>query len=155
MSVDILISSCIQPGTSYSEKGRSASIAKGNDETVLLFKTDCDIVRRVLSINRACDIAFLYMKHRTRPILLFVELKGKNINDAAEQIKTTMQAISNIIRNTIHPRFPEKRDVRAIVVRSGSAPQNQFEIQEKFFRETGVRLQFAREKADLRQFITS
>jgi hypothetical protein len=154
MSIDLLALSCLQQGTSVSEQGKRAAIAKRANEVVLLFRTDCGNVRRILGIQRVCDATFMYMRHRGRPLLLFVELKGRNVSDAAEQISSTMQAIRNVIRDTVTPNFPQAADMRAIVVRSGNAPQGQGALQEKFFKATGVKLQFAREVADLRDYLT-
>jgi hypothetical protein len=153
MSIDTLVLDCVRKGSSYSEKGKSVSIAKRSDESVLLFHTDNAAARSVLGIARSCDVTFLYMRHLSRPVLLFCELKGRNVADAAEQIESTLVAIRGIIQRTIRRDFPRNGDVRAVVVRSGSAPNNQSAIQERFWRRTGVRLQFARERADLRQFV--
>ena len=139
--------------TSLSERGKSVSIARRNNEIILLFSTDTELARNVLGVARLCDAVFLYMEYLSRPILIFVELKGKNIKDAAEQLSSTIRAVRAILNRSIKRNFPEHGDLRAIVVRAGSAPQNQQEIAERFFKETGVRLHLVRERADLRDFL--
>jgi hypothetical protein len=154
MSIERLISSCIQPGTAYSEQGKSVSIARRGNEFVLLFQTDNDVARSVLGITRSCDVTFFYMRHQERPILVFCELKGRNVSDAADQISSTLLAVRTILRQIIGRGFPQNGDIRALVVRTGSAPHNQSAIQESFFRRTGVELLFARNEADLRDYLS-
>ena len=153
MNIDKLIVDCIKSGTSYAEKGKSVSIKKEHDELVLVFQTDNAVVRSVLGIARSCDVTFVYMRHRRRPILIFCELKGRNVDDAAEQVQSTLTAVRRAVKNIIAADFPQNGDIRALIVRTGSAPHNQGAIQDKFQRETGVRLQFARERADLRSYL--
>ena len=153
MSIDRLIADCIKSGSSYREKGKSVSIAKARDELVFVFHTDNTTARSVLQIARSCDVTFVYMKHRRRPILIFCELKGRQIDDAADQIQSTLLSVRRALREAINRNFPDDPDLRALVIRSGTAPHNQSAIQERFFRQTGVRLQFAREHADLREHI--
>jgi hypothetical protein len=153
MTLDKLIVDCIESGASYSEKGKSVAISKRVDELVLVFQTDNAIARAILGITRSCDVTFLYMRHRSRPLLFFCELKGRNIRDAAQQITSTLLAMRRMIQTTVSRDFPRNQDLRAVIVRSGSAPHNQSAIQEQFLKDTGVRLQFARERADLRQFV--
>jgi hypothetical protein len=153
MSLDRLICSCLKPGTSFTEKGKTVTIAKRDDETILMFRTDSEIAKKILQIPRACDITYFYMRHRQRPKLLFVELKGKDIGEAGEQLRITIQRLRELIRAQTHPNFPQNIDIRAIAVRTGSAPHAQSKIQELFLRQTGVPLQFARVEAQLRDFL--
>lgn len=153
MSIERLLFDCIQQGTSYSEQGKSVSIARRKNELILLFQTDNDVARFVLGITRSCDVTFFYMRHRQRPILVFCELKGRNVSDAADQISSTLVAIRTILQQTVTRDFPRNEDIRALIVRTGSAPHNQTAIQESFFRRTGVELQFARTNADVRNYL--
>jgi hypothetical protein len=153
VSLDRFIWSLLQKATSIPGKGDSrASIQRREGELVLVFDTDNATAREILGISKCCDAVFLYMVSRSRPVLLFVELKGKDVATAAEQITSTMQAIRKIVNKTIYSDFPKSSDMRAVVVRSGPAPQDQSRIQSKFFGATEVRLQFAR-KPDLRDFL--
>jgi len=43
--------------------------------------------------------------------------------------------------------------MRAVVVRSGSAPKSQAQTQERFYNTTGIRLNIEREEVDLRKFV--
>lgn len=155
MSIDAVVASCLIRGTSFSEKAKSVAIRKRTDEIVMAFRTDSPEFRGITNVQRASDVAFLYMRHLGRPVLLFVELKGSDISHAADQLQATIEAVRKLIRNTVHSSYPECSDVRAIIVRSGSAPANQTLIQERFYKATGVRLRFARDKADLRDFVNS
>jgi hypothetical protein len=152
MSIERLIS-CLQPGTSLSEQGKTVSITRRNNEIVLMFATDSQLVRDVLNVARVCDAVFLYMQYLSRPILIFVELKGKNVKDAADQISSTIRGVRTLLNRSVRRNFPERADLRAVVVRSGSAPQNQQEIVERFLKETGVRLYLVRERGDLRNYL--
>ena len=86
-------------------------------------------------------------------VLAAPRLKGRDVRGAAEQIASTLGAVRPIIRAEVARDFPQDQDLRALIVRSGSAPNTQAAVQERFFRDTGVRLQVARETANLRAFI--
>jgi hypothetical protein len=148
-----LLLACLQSGTSIKERGNRASIGASDGEIVLVFRTDTDLLRKNLGIAKVCDAAFFYMQYGERPILFFVELKGKNVREAAEQIVSTMKALGGLLRTVGGGDFPKPGDMRAVVVRSGAAPQDQSKIQDMFWKKTSVTLYFARENADLRRFI--
>src|SRR5437868_1197511 len=99
MSINRLIS-CLQTGTSFSEQGKSVSIMRRNNEIVLMFATDSQLVRDVLGVARVCDAVFVYMQYLSRPILIFVELKGKNIKDAADQINSTIRGARSLLNRS-------------------------------------------------------
>ncbi len=152
MSINRLIS-CLQTGTSVSERGKSASLTRRNNEIVLMFSTDSEVVRAVLGVARVCDAVFLHMQHLGRPVLIFVELKGKNVRDAADQISSTIRGVRSLINQSIRRNFPQSGDLRAVIVRSGSAPHNEQQVIDRFWRETGIRLHLVRERADLRKYL--
>jgi hypothetical protein len=153
MKFEKIVHSCLSDRTSLSEEGKSASIARRNDETILMFLTDSDVVRRELGIKRACDAVFVYIRQRARPILLFIELKGSDIQGAADQIRFTAEGVRKLVNSDFSTTFPNPDDMRAVVVFSGSAPRSQAEILERFERDTGFTLRLVRETADLRKHL--
>lgn len=150
--MDKLIRACLKEGTSHKERGNKASLQRLRDEVVLLFQVDNDEARQAFGIGRACDLAFFYMKHRERPRLLFVELKGRHITDAVEQLRQTIIGAKRFLFNITGNTFPLPDDMRAIVVRTGASPRIEPTLQRRFQAATAIELQFTRD-SDLRPFV--
>jgi len=142
-------------GTHFDEKGKSVRIKPEGGETILVFKTDSDAFRKEFRVGRASDVLFLVQRPRARPRLLFVELKGTHIGDAADQLKETVAAVSRSLQQRLGLEYPTPADMTAIVVRGGSAPTNQQDIQERFYKATKLRLNIEREAVDLRKYLSS
>jgi len=116
---NVLLCSCLVPGaTSLGEKGKSLALQHRSDETILVFKTDCDAFRTGVIGDRdstTCDGLILVISKDNGSTILLVELKGTDLDHAVKQLETTL--------NVIRKKLPAGFDVmfRAVVVASGTA----------------------------------
>lgn len=105
----LLLSCCLLPGkTSYKEDGVEVSLQPASGETVLFFHIDeksnpnCKF-RQLLGLDREgmkiCDLIVFYAKESER-IICFVELKGKDINTAKEQVINTYTYLDKFLKKT-------------------------------------------------------
>lgn len=151
--LNILLWDCLERRTtSCAERGTSASIQKQPGETVLVFRTDSDAMRRAFGLQKACDRLFFYMKEQSPPKLVFVELKGTDVKRAAEQLEETVIKVKRAL-GAMSNAFASNENLLAVVVRGGAAPSAQHEIQQKFRRQVGIPLRVLSSPADLRKIL--
>lgn len=100
MLLDIL-RPCLITGTSFTDNGITVNIRPQKGEFVKFFAIDeksnpRSTIRKDLGMRgRICDLAVYYLKEANREhALCFVELKGKKIDDALEQIIETFEALA-------------------------------------------------------------
>jgi hypothetical protein len=113
-------------GYVVSENNLTASLApnSGARETVLLFdKLDRGLPRSFPHNEQACcDALFFYKRHlpsRDGSVLLFVELKGVDVDHAINQLKNTIKHV----RTAMHVECQRmKVRIGAIVITKGAAP---------------------------------
>jgi hypothetical protein len=143
--------------TSHHEEGRGASIKREEGEVVLVFHADTADFRRRFGVENVCDALFFYKKPPARPILLFVELKGHDIEHAAKQIRMTMMAVREGLRGQLGNLGPANAEHRAVIVTSGvAAPRELARLRRDFERETQVALKVETVKkgaCDLRKYL--
>ncbi len=125
----LLLSGCLLAGkTSHKEDGVEVSLQPASGETVLFFHIDeksnpnCKF-RQLLGLDREgmkiCDLIVFYAKDNER-IICFVELKGKDINTAKEQVINTYTYFKNFLKKAAPSlTFTPKTYIRSNV----SAPQ--------------------------------
>ncbi|WP_445635467.1 Type I restriction enzyme R protein N-terminal domain-containing protein [Nostoc sp. DSM 114161] len=105
----LLLSSCLLPGkTSYTENGIEINIKPSSGETILFFCIDnqsnpnCNL-RQLLGLDREgmkiCDLIVFYAKENIR-IICFVELKGRDIKTATEQVITTYRYFLKLLKQS-------------------------------------------------------
>lgn len=99
MLLDIL-SPCLIPGTSFTDNGITVNVRPKKGESVKFFAIDeksnpKSTIRKELGMQgRICDLVVYYLKEANHEdALCFVELKGKKIDDALEQIIETSKAL--------------------------------------------------------------
>jgi hypothetical protein len=91
MSLDVLLLRCLRHGTSYTERKVPVTIQPQSGETILFFITDSDAFRQDLKVQGpVCDLVILYSQSDTQEtVICLVELKGRDLRHAAEQIQNT------------------------------------------------------------------
>src|SRR5262245_28075400 len=107
MPFNFLLWRCLAPGkTSYQEPrtGWGVRVQPINDETILFLLTDADPVREYFSKKRkwydlknVADLLVYCKRKNSSPILLFVELKGSDIDQSVEQLCQTIEAIKAVL----------------------------------------------------------
>jgi hypothetical protein len=151
--LNVLLWDCLERRTtSCSERGTSASIQKQPGETILVFRTDSEAMRRAFGLQKACDRLFFYMKEQSRPNLIFVELKGTDVKRAAEQLKETILQVKRVLGAIARP-FIEGDSLHAVIVFQGGAPRELEKIQQDFRKQVGIPLKMSRSPADLRTIL--
>jgi hypothetical protein len=118
----LLFTGCLLPGkTCFSEQGKSVSVIPQSGETVLFFSIDnpnCEL-RQLIGLDRAgeaiCDLLVFYAIGDKRTIC-FVELKGKDLEKAVEQVVNT--------HNKLKSKLKQKFASKAFIVFGGSVPQD-------------------------------
>lgn len=126
---NLLLSSCLLPGkTSYTENGVEINIKPSSGETILFFCIDnksnpnCNL-RQLLGLDREgmkiCDLIVFYAKENTR-IICFVELKGRDIETATQQVINTYTYFIKLLKQS---RKSLNFIAKVYIKSNGSAPQ--------------------------------
>lgn len=100
MPFNTLLLSSLEPGTSVSESDVSVSVKQHAHETVLFFRVDIAHVCKGLGIKDKeprCDYLVFY-KNEGKTILCLVELKGKNVDHAVDQIAHSYKHLSQLLK---------------------------------------------------------
>lgn len=151
--LNVLLWECLEPRvTSCAERGTNASIQKQPGETVLVFRTDSDAMRRAFGLQKACDRLFFYMKEQSSPKLVFVELKGTDVKRAAEQLEETIIKVKRVL-GAISNAFVRNDNLHAVVVSQGGVPRQLEKLQQDFRKRVGIPLKISRSPADLRKIL--
>lgn len=136
----LLLSGCLLPNqTSHKEDGVEVRLQPQSGETVLFFHIDdqsnpnCKL-KKLLGLDqkgeKMCDLIVFYAKDSTR-VICFVELKGKNIADAKEQVTNTYTHFNKKLKESgLSNKFTPKCYIRSNV----SSPQqdNKEELKSNF-----------------------
>jgi hypothetical protein len=105
MLLDIL-SPCLISKTTFNDSGITVNVRRKEGESVRFFVIDeksnpNSNLRETLSIQgRICDLIVYYVKEEDpSAAFCFVELKGKRIDDALEQVVETFETIKGCTKN--------------------------------------------------------
>lgn len=99
--------SCIQTDTHATESGLTVSVAKRKNEIILFVKTDNDHARKHLEMpendKKSCDRLILYAQNdnKKNELLCLLELKGKKLEHAVNQIINTHKYFLILIEKSI------------------------------------------------------
>jgi hypothetical protein len=111
MLLDIL-SPCLIPRTTFTDNGITVNVRPQKGESVKFFVIDeksnpKSTLRKALGMHgRICDLVVYYLKEGNRgDALCFVELKGKKIDDALEQILETFEALEGCSESSGHTKW--------------------------------------------------
>lgn len=100
------------------------------------FASDTREFREHFSIRQSCDAVMLIETPVTRK-LFFIELKGRNFEEAVDQIAEALTAV----RNAVPRDCRESTELEAIAIAGGATPDKEFrKAQEKFRKKTRVQL---------------
>ncbi|MFM2063157.1 MAG: hypothetical protein RLZZ507_2827 [Cyanobacteriota bacterium] len=138
----LLLSGCLLPGkTSHKEDGVEVTLQPASGETVLFFHIDeksnpnCKF-RKLLGLDqegmKICDLIVFYAKENER-IICFVELKGKDINTAKEQVINTYTYFDKFLKKTdLSLKFTPKTYIRSNVAAPQEIEEYKKELKAKF-----------------------
>jgi hypothetical protein len=155
MAFNYLLWHCLQDRTSFSEEARGVTIARQSDETILFFAPDGEAVRHqtrtYFNVSQFCDVIIFYQK-TNRQVLLFVELKGGDIEHAVTQLRAAVGAVYEM-----SPRRAQSCKLVAIIVSTSSGPQLIKKAQAEFatrWKATLVQRTQQKGNLELRPFVT-
>jgi hypothetical protein len=120
----------------------SARLVQGEGETVLLFRLDEEKTKTELKLTgkRCCDYFYLF-RTKEKSLLIFVELKGSNLDGIEMQLSN---AIDAICPNSAKGRA-WRQIARAVVVSSTVSPRDRLKLQ-KAMKPKGIDVYFGSSK---------
>ncbi|MCI0456345.1 MAG: hypothetical protein L0Z62_05135 [Gemmataceae bacterium] len=140
MPFNFMLWYALSPGkTSYQEPGTGwgVQVKPQKDETILFHLTDSQQLRdhfksrNWYDLKNVADLLVFCNRPGRDVILLFVELKGSDIEHAAGQIRQLVDAVRKALPNPMR----KETDYRALILASGSAPAKKVHALQKEFRE--------------------
>jgi len=131
MPFNTLLLTCLKSGKSFGESGARVSVSRpkrsDSKETVLFFSIDDQsdeksTLRDDLGVAGAlCDLVVFYApENGDKKVLCLVELKGKDIKHAVEQVTNTCRSLKNNF-NKIHS---QQITWKAYILTTGGAHTN-------------------------------
>ena len=132
MPFNTLLLTCLKSGKSFGESGARVSVSRPNiydsKETVLFFSIDDQsdeksTLRDDLGLEGAlCDLVVFYAPDSgDKKVLCLVELKGKDIKHAVEQVTNTCRSLKNNFNNKTHI---QQITWKAYILTTGGAHKN-------------------------------
>lgn len=101
--------SCQIEKKSIHENGITVSIERESGEIIRFFLTDCDPARECFAMQaegiKCCDYLLLYTREdsmHANELLCFIELKGKALHKAVDQICNTFKYVTQFSQQYIH-----------------------------------------------------
>lgn len=154
MPFNFLLWNCLIPGaTSVSESGVSANLKRESDESVLAFRIDTDGFRKRFKLSngaKVCDALFFYKVKKSDPLLIFVELKGRDIPRAIQQLEQTLSTFRRELEQRGELARRRVKCVAVVVTRRGV--HRQTKRLQREFSQRDVPLKFSK-TGDLRQLL--
>jgi hypothetical protein len=92
---DRLLWQCLEPGKhEFTEENITVQLLPAAGETVLMFQTDSAAFRDWQEGIKACDLLFFYRGPAVpKPVLMFVELKGSELESAEAQCESAFKRV--------------------------------------------------------------
>lgn len=139
MPFNTLLLTCLKHGTSFQDPDPGArgkvSIVPGPGETILFFPIDDQqqrnapcLMRQELGLSKkpVCDLLVFFANESKEIALCLVELKGRDVAHAVEQIKETYAALNELAaRSSISPRLWERVHLKGYILMHGSMPKKE------------------------------
>lgn len=123
------LQACCIKGTRVRESGLIVSTNTLPGEKILFFRTDCHEGRESLDMVgeslKICDYLVLYIKDgEKREIVCFLELKGRNLDDAVKQVLSTRERVVALSKEEIERKHHPNITWKACICLHGTAPRN-------------------------------
>jgi hypothetical protein len=160
MPFNTLLLTCLLPGTHFTESGNAVSIQRQLQEIILFFSIDdqsnatCALRQSLSLTSRICDLLVFRASFSDRRVesitLCLVELKGRDVDGALEQIENIYDVFSHRLRSLSRPQCGINWKAY-IKVRVGS-PINYNKRTISKLKQKGLRVRVRREK-DIGDFL--
>ena len=156
----LLLSDCLLPDkTSFKQNQASINIQRQPGETILFFLIDPEDnpncrLRQLLKLDgekqKICDLLVFYAKDSER-IICFVELKGKDLSGATEQVIQTHEKFKKLLpQNSRNCKYQTK----AFIILTGSVPKEHEQCQKRLSETFGEKNYYhTRRGEDLGKFL--
>ena len=90
MPLNILLLTSLIDGTSVTQSGVTVNVKRLTGEKILFFRLDDQSIKSILELTGSiCDYLVSYQKEEQKPVLCLLELKGKGVKHAIEQLNNT------------------------------------------------------------------
>jgi hypothetical protein len=137
---------CLIRGTSFAESGVRVYVNPQSEEKVHFFvlddqaNPDCTLRQDLEMSGRICDILVSYARQgKNKTILCLVELKGKNLERAAEQVVNTCRYLWSYLEKQLEHSAFRKIEWTAYLCRhkKSRAPSKRTDRAKKTLRDFG------------------
>jgi hypothetical protein len=141
--VKTLLQGCLIAGTKAHESGLTVSIERQEDELIYFFHTDCGEGNRCLGMNtlekeKCNDYLVFYTKEKSvNEVFCLLELKGKDIQRAKQQVINTHEYISALLKDKISQPQMQNLIWSVYICLSNSAPQETKRVQNELIGKFG------------------
>ncbi|MDQ2886388.1 MAG: hypothetical protein M3Y39_09900 [Chloroflexota bacterium] len=150
-----LLQSCLTPGTKAHESGLTVSIEPEKDEEIYFFHIDCQEGNRCLGMNtlekeKCNDYLVFYTREKSvNEVFCFLELKGKDIQRAKQQVLNTHKYVKALLIDRMSQAQIQNLIWSVYICLSNAAPQETQRVQNelsKLFGKGRVGIRAVREK---------
>jgi len=152
--------------TSVTESGLTVNMERLRDEIVHFFHTDSPEARKVLNMpdrdQKSCDYFVLYTKANNNPkeIACFLELKGKNFEQAVKQVCNTYKYTKFLLEQYLEKLQHQKVIYSVSICMHGRAPSPKAELRGReqlknifCITDQHIEIRHGRHKHDLGNFL--
>jgi hypothetical protein len=121
--------------TSVTESGLTVNLERLRDEIIPFFHTDSPQARKILSMpddnQKSCDYFVVYTKasNNAKEIACFLELKGKNFEQAVKQVCNTYKHIKILLEQYLEKAHHQKVIYSVSICMHGRAPSPKAALQ--------------------------
>lgn len=143
------LQACYTEGTRAHESGLKVSTEKRPGETILFFKIDSSEGRKYLNMRgeglKVCDYLVFYAKDaENREVTCFLELKGRKLEEAVEQVISTFHHVKALTLEKIDKEWHPHLVWKACICLHGQSPRPGNRVKELLKKEFGgnVRIKY-------------
>ncbi len=126
-TLKVIMQNCLIQGTKAHQHGITVSTEKKPGEIILVFLIDSIEGRKGLSMLaegvQICDFLYCYAKYnKQEETICLLELKGRNVEEAAAQVLDTRKFVLELTRTTFG-RDHQRITLKACICFNGSPPR--------------------------------
>ena len=141
--VTSVLQSCRVQGTSFRQSGITVSTRPLAGETIIFFLIDCDEGRTSLKMTESgvkiCDYIIYYTNDgEDGEIVCLLEVKGKNLKIAANQVLITHEHVAALSREKIHINYHQNIKWRVCICLRSHAPSSSQRIHDQLKEKFGL-----------------
>ena len=130
-----LLQDCLIEGTKAHESGLTVSVEREKDEEIYFFHVDCHEGNRCLGMNiveqeKCNDYLVFYTRDKSvNEVFCFLELKGKDIQRAKQQVINTHEYIKALLKDRMSQAQMQNLIWSVYICLSNAAPQETQRLQ--------------------------